>query len=63
MKVGYPLNPLRVPLIIGVVTAVALVSALVADGMVEAVSVGLLGCVVAITVLKILARQKRSAGA
>ncbi|WP_428156400.1 hypothetical protein [Brevundimonas sp.] len=56
MKGRYPVGPLRVPALIGLVTAVALVAALLYDGAAEAVSVLMLAAVVGLIGLRLFQR-------
>lgn len=59
MKGRYPLGPLRVPALIGLVTAVALVAALLYDGLIETVSVLMLAAVVGLIGLRLSRRGAR----
>lgn len=59
MKGRYPLSPLRAPLLLGGVTAFALVGALLNDGAVETVSIVMLASVVGVVVACLFMRRRR----
>ncbi|WP_369059814.1 hypothetical protein ABOZ73_00375 [Caulobacter sp. 73W] len=57
---SYSLRPFLIPTILGVITGFALLAALLSDGLLETISVVLLGGVVALVIVHLLRRQPRS---
>jgi hypothetical protein len=58
MKGRYPLRPLAVPALIGVLAATGLVAALLSNGLLEVAALGLLAFVVGLVVVRLAWRPR-----